>query len=222
MNYKQSDSLKLDEIKHGELIAINLPNTPILATRLPSNIHNILLNEIRQIQDNFDKAESFAGRLAGHIKKEYTLEHCKNKIQDYVLSIAVDYANYYKITPTILEKNLPYYLDTLWVNFQRKYEFNPVHNHFGIISFVIWMKIPYDIDQELKVFQETRDSQTSMFGFVFSNIYGKQIMRNLEVNKNYEGVICFFPSQLLHYVNPFYTSDDYRISISGNVCLKTE
>jgi hypothetical protein len=25
---------------------------------------------------------------------------------------------------------------------------------------------------------------------------------------------------MLHYVNPFYTSDDYRISLSGNIKLQ--
>ncbi len=29
-----------------------------------------------------------------------------------------------------------------WVNSQRQMEFNPCHNHGGVLSFVIWMKIP--------------------------------------------------------------------------------
>ena len=37
------------------------------------------------------------------------------------------------------------------------------------------------------------------------------------VDKTYEGTIVMFPSEMLHAVYPFYTSDDYRISVSGNL-----
>ena len=39
------------------------------------------------------------------------------------------------------------------------------------------------------------------------------------VDRSYEGVMLIFPAWLQHMVTPFYTSDDYRISISGNIKL---
>ena len=36
----------------------------------------------------------------------------------------------------------PYYLQQIWVNYQKQGEFNPLHDHGGVYSFVIWMKIP--------------------------------------------------------------------------------
>ena len=36
------------------------------------------------------------------------------------------------------------------------------------------------------------------------------------VDKSFEGKILMFPSYMQHQVFPFYTSDDYRITISGN------
>ena len=36
----------------------------------------------------------------------------------------------------------PYYLNSFWVNYQKQTEFNPLHDHGGVYSFVIWMKIP--------------------------------------------------------------------------------
>jgi len=39
-------------------------------------------------------------------------------------------------------------LFNLWVNFQKKYEFNPFHMHDGLYSFVLWHKVPYKIDDE--------------------------------------------------------------------------
>jgi hypothetical protein len=57
----------------------------------------------------------------------------------------------------------------------------------------------------------------SMFGFITSDILGRSFTNPIPVSKDYEGVICLFPSALLHYVNPFFTSDEQRISISGNL-----
>src|SRR5210317_1168257 len=36
-------------------------------------------------------------------------------------------------------------LDTLWINFSQKHDFNPPHNHTGVLSFVIFCKIPQEI-----------------------------------------------------------------------------
>ena len=42
----------------------------------------------------------------------------------------------------------------------------------------------------------------------------------LPIDKAWEGTMILFPSSLNHNVYPFYTSDDYRISISGNLNQK--
>ena len=39
----------------------------------------------------------------------------------------------------------------------------------------------------------------------------------IPVEKGWEGKLVMFPSLLMHSVTPFRTSDDYRISISGNL-----
>ena len=41
------------------------------------------------------------------------------------------------------------------------------------------------------------------------------------LDSQYENTICVFPSILNHAVFPFYTSDEYRISVSGNIYLKS-
>ena len=43
-----------------------------------------------------------------------------------------------------LKNEHPYYLREMWVNYQKQHEFNPLHYHSGIYSFVVWMKIPTD------------------------------------------------------------------------------
>ena len=56
-----------------------------------------------------------------------------------------------------LYSNLPsdykLFISDLWVNYQKKYEFNPPHSHSGVASFVIFIHIPYDLSEEEKVFR---------------------------------------------------------------------
>ena len=44
----------------------------------------------------------------------------------------------------------------------------------------------------------------------------------VHVDKSYEGKMLMFPSFVQHGVYPFYTSDDYRITVSGNVSVNVE
>ena len=131
------------------------------------------------------------------------------------------YPNYLK-DYNVLFNDAPLGLDNYWINFQKKYEFNPPHSHSGVFSFVIWLKIPYDLQEELDYFGDVNQgSKTSMFNFLYTDGLGKIKTYNVHVDKNFEGKICMFPSNMLHYVNPFYTSDDYRISLSGNIKHRT-
>jgi hypothetical protein len=49
---------------------------------------------------------------------------------------------------------------------------------------------------------------------------GKIVQHDMCVDNTWEGKMALFPADLNHIVYPFYTSEDYRISISGNVGFK--
>jgi hypothetical protein len=183
--------------------------------------------EIDKIQNNFDGSIESNYGLAGHIDKEYELFDCRSHIEEsivpnlteqYVINFGMPgYCN------NILSSNVPYVIceGETWVNFQKKYEFNPIHNHSGVFSFVIWIQIPYDIDEEKKVYTKINNyNRTSSFEFIYSDIYGMINTHMINVDKSYEGKGLFFPSMLNHCVYPFYTSDRYRISVSGNIKFK--
>jgi hypothetical protein len=46
------------------------------------------------------------------------------------------------------------------------------------------------------------------------------VHESLDVDKTMEGIWLYFHQSLNHIVYPFYTSDDYRITISGNIHLQ--
>ena len=80
------------------------------------------------------------------------------------------------------------------------------------------MKIPYHYEDEKK---RTKDihgmTRSGAFEFIFNNALGQIQRTYYYLSPEYEGEMLVFPAQLFHQVYPFYTSDEDRISISGNL-----
>ena len=119
-------------------------------------------------------------------------------------------------------QHLTPYLDAFWVNYQYKHEYNPMHRHDGMYSFVIWMDIPYSFDDEKKTSQAKDSGSTASVGnFSFMHFDGNEIKEAIiEMRPDMNGKLVVFPSYLKHMVYPFYTSDKPRVSISGNIYMK--
>ena len=165
--------------------------------------------------------------LAGNIKHEYAIPKGKAAVSPMLMQMIIKhqekYPNFFKKAhSTINYKACEIELFNLWVNFQKKYEFNPMHVHDGLYSFVIWHKVPYTMKDEKERLASMMDNdfRAGMFAFFFSDPSGKITQEALPVDKNWEGKVALFPANLNHCVYPFYTSDEYRISISGNLCFK--
>tara|TARA_R100000030_G_scaffold18854_3_gene13117 strand:- start:937 stop:1569 length:633 start_codon:yes stop_codon:yes gene_type:complete len=165
--------------------------------------------------------------LKGHLSEEYYLPITK-EVSRFTSSLANRYCNVFGSQHLKLDtrldllsgKPIKFELSTLWVNYQKKYDFNPTHIHSGIFSFVIWVKIPYDINEELKVYSKTSQAETSHFYFQYLSPEGLLGSHNIELTSEWEWQMVFFSSKLNHGVQPFYTSDETRISISGNLFPK--
>ena len=113
-------------------------------------------------------------------------------------------------------------LQSFWVNFQKKHEFNPPHDHAGIYSFVIWMQIPtsYKEQKKLPICAESNaHGSISNFGFHYTNSLGRVSQFMYDMEKETEDYMVMFPSEMKHEVFPFYENDGERISISGNIGL---
>ena len=117
----------------------------------------------------------------------------------------------------------PFYLNSWWVNYQKQTEFNPAHDHNGVYSFVVWMKIPtsYQQQKNLPIATKSASKAISNFEFSFLNLLGYTMSWTYRMSPEWEGTMLFFPGKLRHQVYPFYDCDDERISISGNILLNT-
>ena len=193
----------------------NFANTPIMdrlweytnkAKEAPIDYKHSLAGNIYSSLELTDTDDWFFKNILDPLIKEYE-EVFKNGKQ--VLSRKL-----------FRDKNIPYILDSFWVNFQKQHEFNPLHCHDGIYSFVIWMKIPYDWREqhEIPFIKSSGHPMAGNFKFVYTDIAGRIDSFLYKLDPSYEGIMILFPAEIHHMVYPFYnTPDEERISISGNI-----
>ena len=164
--------------------------------------------------------------LAGHIENEYAYPPRDKKIDEFFIKsifkspMLVSYLQ----TFNLLTNDAPIVLESMWCNFMRKQEFNPIHSHFALFSFIVFLKIPYDLIKEDKIWPNTygEKSCTSRLEFITFNPLGNIINPiTVNVDKSFENKMLMFPSNMPHQVYPFYTSDDERITVSGNLKFDT-
>ena len=207
---------------------ININYIPIyllgyVKCNVPSDIMVTTRTEVKKmITSNFKKNLPFNKFLAGAIQHEYVIPSIAPVLNIFFEKVIPEYwrlqgntsesKTNYKIRNNSDTKNLD-----IWINLQKKYELNPIHNHAGVLSFVYWVKIPYDIEEEKKLPCFGGNSvKNPVFSFLHTS-NGVIEEHSLNVDKSYENQMIIFPANLKHMVTPFYTSDDYRISVAGNL-----
>ena len=173
-----------------------------------------------------NKKEKTNKILAGNISASYSLMDrgdwfWLNVISPLEMRYAAEFRNLGEKLPTQIKH--PYCLGKWWVNYQKQNEFNPVHNHSGIYSFVIWMKIPFNwSDQNKKDMARTSNNpKISSFQFLYTDMLGSSNGSDYRLAPSDEGLMLFFPAALNHQVYPFYDCDEDRISVSGNIVFNT-
>jgi hypothetical protein len=189
--------------------------------KLPQEIIEDNNFNIKEIENDFKNNQTLHSKLEGEIEHEYIFP-VSNLLKSYIVDLVDKYdkeSNHLrKWYPNV---NLEFSMPDVWVNFQKKHEYNPMHHHSGIFSWVIWHKIPYYFKDELNTADYKKIKKINSDGqFVFYNIESekRQIKTyHMNIDKHMENTICIFPSSLNHAVYPFYSSDEYRITISGNV-----
>ena len=197
---------------------------PIFQTEVDQFFINDLLEEGKKL--NIEKHD-YRENLAGNMKyggsfvfdDEFIL-----KCQPYLLQYVQDFFNNIienfgsKEIDKLLYKQVDrrkrtignLQLDTMWINYQTKHDYNPPHTHTGALSFVVFCKVPNNIfdDQAVSNCQDagrivfTNGESSKLRGFDFSVT-------------PYETLMLIFPSDLKHSVPPFWANEE-RISVSGN------
>ena len=208
-------------VEHKMLSKWFVPNNfNILEDKLPLDLFLELKQECddaeRTRYENGSLSEMTSGLSGTGTAKHYHFKNSQN-LKNYVLGLAEMYikeshgfvqkhkTNSHETQMTALEP---------WINVQERGEYIPNHDHDGVLSYSIWMTIPYEVEEEL-----ANSKFASTFQISYLSIVGDQLYHTIAVDKSMEGTLIMFPANLKHCVYPFYTTDKRRISISGNIGL---
>ena len=212
------------EEKMELLVSTKVPEEPVgwLETELPKSVMSRLQSYIKTAKKN---PININNELVGNISKSLLIEDKDNWFFNTILTpLCSDYLDkfpFYGELMNVLTGNAPLCLERFWVNFQKENEFNPLHNHGGIWSFVIWVKIPTDWREQhaLPISANSNNPRASNFEFHYTTMLGNSGKYSYFLDKKSEGTMIFFPAKLMHTVYPFYNCNKERISISGNIRL---
>ena len=199
-----------------------LPNYGVIEGKLEDETVAYLwecVEESRKLNLNMNS------ELVGNISQSLMIEDKKNILSKILRDLITRYQEAYGQHFRLMKTGTCEYkfeLDRLWVNFQKQNEFNPTHDHAGAFSFVVWMKIPTDYEDQRELpISKNSDAPLAISNFEFSytDILGDIRTYTYVMNSSAEGTIVFFPAELHHQVYPFFDCDEERISISGNISI---
>lgn len=201
---------------------VKLYNPGILCSTMPESVFEDLKKSCQFQIDNKNVAKTlkkltFDDFDVSGLQESFTI-NVPNSFRNYLQDFAQEYARFYnsKIPqPKLLQT---------WVNLQKKHEFRPLHKHLDMtgngLSFVTYISIPYDLEKE-DTYENHHNRATihrnGRLEFMYNSYTGQQLTYRLDIDKSYEGKTVLFLNSLSHQVYPFYTSDDYRISVAGNI-----
>ena len=118
--------------------------------RISEEFHKKLLDEAFKSRV---KEQDYRNRLAGILKEEYEYKDKGMFVQEIAQILGV-YDEAFQKWKSERYKNKPHYvLTSLWVNFMKKHEYNPPHDHADQLSFVIFLDVPNEIKEEAKAFK---------------------------------------------------------------------
>jgi hypothetical protein len=176
--------------------------------------------EINSIRADDTGIHKMNDELAGNITGEYELTKCFDHVERLIAPKIWQYNNVFNYPNSfeVLTEPKPLRLDRPWVNLMYKHEFNPIHNHSGVMSFVIWMDVPYTLAEEhaMKPWVPAHTNLAGQFALHYVDTLGHIKSEPIRADSSYNGVMCLFPSGMHHSVFPFYSTDKPRITVSGN------
>ena len=197
----------------------HLPNVGLTEGKIPAHIYQALNQEIVDIHNDDSNTLKMNRTLAGQITKEYQITKSLPLLNPYLEEMGRAYQKEWNYFPKE-NPNKDLKVESVWVNMQKKLEVNPLHNHDGTLSFVAWLYVPFKLDDERNM-ENCKNSRTvelaSTFQFVYTTALGTIANCPMFVESGWEAKIIMFPAKLLHIVYRFQTSDEYRISIAGNL-----
>ena len=201
-------------------------DNPILQTVVPLP----LFDELKKIVNEKNKPHTF--HLAGNIARSESFREHIPIFQDFFYSAILMYSPFTQVyIPQLLQRRIrqdgdkiKIVLKDLWVNHMKQYEFNPMHHHEGCFSFIIFVKIPFKIEEMHKISPGAKGYRNLAGAVTFLHQGSNKTdefftEETIFPDERWAGQCLIFPSTLHHAVHPFYGTEEARITVSGNIYL---
>jgi len=196
-----------------------LPNHGFLLHQFTDTELAPVREEVAAIQHSWH-AKPFNMELVGNLQREYQISASTQCLTELLTPLVNELESTQGYAREVYINRNPseFVLDDAWVNYQSAGEFNPVHDHRGIYSWVIWLELPYTLAQEDAhvPWLNPHKNFAGQFVMHYTDIVGNIKNYPLPTDQRMRNHCAVFPSRLRHSVYPFYTSEEYRISVSGN------
>ena len=194
-------------MKDESIIAQDLPNYGFIQSRLDKTLKEALVKECLNRKNKKTMRSGITNPgVAPHfwLNNDKLFVRIQKKINKMLLLFEEKYKGYAN-NIKILNENRPLVFHKPWINYQKPNEYIPLHGHSGVFSYNIYVKLP----------------EKSIFTFHYTSSVGTNLHFRINLIKKHEGVIILFPSLLQHVVYPYSGKDKLRISVAGNLFLKT-
>lgn len=190
----------------------------ILKTKLPFDIFAEL--------SNLSRGDFYVDKLVGVFPGQYELDIKKcPTFETYCLELSDQFFQMRGQLPVFKEirQSVPYgskiHLKDLWLNEMYAGSYNKLHRHDGVLSFIIFIDVPYTHEDQVLQEPYMDDPNKVLNGCVeFLDPYS-HAFHTLHVHKGIEGTMLLFPSWVYHVVYPFKGIEDPRISMAGNIAF---
>ena len=202
----------------------NLPNFGVLEVKLNQEQIDLLYKLINHAGGEYGWKIENKEVIEQGKNNQFSLIDNDNIFENEVLKPAVN--EYIKNWGWPMNLKTTHYHDLdfnrFWTRITKGDQYQSLHDHQGVFSFTIWLKIPTDWKDEVKDGREFEHPEATDFVLTYTDVMGTIRKFNYKLCPDMEGTMIVFPSDLNHMVLPSWTSlDKFRISVAGDVSLNS-
>ena len=198
--------------------AVDLPNYGVLECELEDKDIDYLWKLVHKYARGAKWEGNRLLSIDNIADKQFFISDDEGLFQNEVLMPAAQ--NYFETYGTPFKlKSTHYHLPTFsrfWCRVSKDGDYQSIHDHQGIFTFVVWLKIPFEGRDEHDV-QPGFRPEAGDFVLCYPDTCGQYQKRNWVLGKGAEGKMLFFPSDLNHIVYPHYTTTEYRVAFAGDI-----
>tara|TARA_Y100000114_G_C11647570_1_gene272480 strand:+ start:47 stop:724 length:678 start_codon:yes stop_codon:yes gene_type:complete len=189
---------------------INLPNYGVLDVTL-DKVH---CDHLHHLVEKYEPDNA---------KQQWMLIDDDNRFQKEVVSPSVkEYIHEYGIPEKLLSTHIhDLTFQKFWANYTGVGEYQALHNHNAVFSFVVWLKLPSCAIEEQAV-PDTMHPEAGNFILQYTDITGRCRKQSWTLEQQYnEGHMLLFPSCLYHAVYPHFLTEEKRLSVAGDIAINS-